>query len=205
MDGPRSQGWAPLASLRSHAAPITSSLYVSFSRALGLDGWSTARRFPFGSFYVCFLGPVGWVGRDWLPFSSLHSYGWVAVEGPLGSVHISFLRPGSDGWAAATGLGFFRLSSYFLSGLLNPLHTSFLGGWVVATSWALIGLLLREPSFLAADHPSDPGAQKGNMKGAQMEVQLLCRGQPIRPRTQKEGNMKGAQREQLGSHWAPFM
>ncbi|OLQ01748.1 hypothetical protein AK812_SmicGene15432 [Symbiodinium microadriaticum] len=36
----------------------------------------------------------------------------------------------------------------------------------------------REPSFLAAAHPSDSGAQKGNMKGAQ-----------------KERNMKGAQRE----------
>ena len=29
------------------------------------------------------------------------------------------------------------------------------------------GNMQREPSFLGAAHPSDPGAQKGNMKGAQ--------------------------------------
>ena len=39
----------------------------------------------------------------------------------------------------------------------------------------------RDLRFLAAAHPSDPRAQKGNMKGAQWE--LVGRGPPIRPRS----------------------
>ena len=74
-----------------------------------------------------------------------------------------------------------------------------------------------EPSFLVAAHPSDPEAQKeGNMKGTQREpqllgrgppyegtpiiAQLLCRGRPIRPRTQKEGSSTGAQLLGRGQH-----
>ena len=50
----------------------------------------------------------------------------------------------------------------------------------------------REPRFLAAAHPSDPGAQKGNMKGGQCEPSSLAAAHPSDPAAQK-GSMKGAQ------------
>ena len=50
-----------------------------------------------------------------------------------------------------------------------------------------------EPSFLAAAHPSDPGAQKEEkMKGAQREPGFLAAAHPSDPGAQK-GNMKGTQ------------
>ncbi|OLP77118.1 hypothetical protein AK812_SmicGene42862 [Symbiodinium microadriaticum] len=53
----------------------------------------------------------------------------------------------------------------------------------------------REPSFLAADHPSDPGAQKGNMKGANGSLDAEPR--PTHPTREprKKKNMKAAQPE----------
>ena len=50
------------------------------------------------------------------------------------------------------------------------------------------------PSPLAAAHPSDPGAQKGNMKGAQRKPSFLAADHPSDSGAQK-GNMKGVQRE----------
>ncbi|OLP85262.1 hypothetical protein AK812_SmicGene33775 [Symbiodinium microadriaticum] len=151
----------------------------------------------------CFLSGswVGWVGRGkeaGLPLGSLHIFflgawvGWVSPGLPLGSLHVSFfLRPGSDGWAAAKKLGSLHIA--FLgswvgwvgrgqeAGLaLGSLHVSFfLGPGSDGCHWAsfmraLVGTqkegnmkgAQREPSFLAAAHPSDPAPQKGNMKGA---------------------------------------
>ena len=45
---------------------------------------------------------------------------------------------------------------------------------------------MRDPAFLAADHPSDPGVQKGNMKGAQWEPSFFAAAHPSDPGPRKE-------------------
>ena len=122
----------------------------------------------------------------------------------------TFWAPGSDGWAAATGLGShcppIRPPERKHEGvgspapLPRPTHGPMKGsdGWAAGnppTKLKGLGAHCRA-------HPSDPGAQKGNMKGAQWEPM------PTHPTMfpfWAPGSDGWVAATGLGSRWAPFV
>ena len=125
----RSQGWAfvwaavtklpSCFSIGLFAAPIT----LPGFRALGLDGWSTAKRLgsPSVPFMFAFWVP-GWDG--WAPSYFLSGQG---AGLPLTSLHVSFWAPGV-GWVGRGPFPSFWVLGR--TGSFSSLHISFLGSWV---------------------------------------------------------------------------
>ena len=156
-----SDGWAAVTGLGSDWAPFMFLSHL-LRRGAGL---------VLGSLHVPFLAWVGWVGRGHgaaLSLGSLHVPFWVGWVGrghgaglPLGSLHlhaslhVPFSAPGSDGWAAATGLGSRWAPFMFLSRLLGRwagrghgagLYVPFSAG---SDGWAAVtGLGLRWAPFM---------------------------------------------------------
>ena len=174
------------------------------------------------------LGRVGRCQEAGLSLGSLDVSFFLGSDGWAVPFIFPFWAPGSDGWAADPSdptpqKGNMKGAQLLAAlGRSPPIRPPSDPG---AQKEGSMKGAQRKPSFLAAAHPSDPGAQKGNLKGAQWEPSFSAAAHPSDPATQK-GSMKGAQQDpaswpvmfpfscfllgwmgrahKAGLHWPPF-